>query len=92
MDEIDDAVLQVNAWQAENEGWNCIEKGAGAIGKAALGPNAVIDGFENLVVGLETRSIFGLTAFIEFTNIHVWYIHVLAWVREFFSTNPIPYQ
>jgi hypothetical protein len=92
MDEIDHAVFQVNAGQAENEGRNRIEKGAGAIGKAALRSYSMIDRFENLVVGFETRSIFGLTTFIEFTNIHMWYIHVLAWVRDFFSTNPIPYQ
>ena len=92
MYEIDHTVFQVNTGQAENEGRNRIEKGAGTVGKAALGPNAVIDGFQDLIVGLESSRIFGLTAFIEFTNIHVWYIHVLAWVREFFSINPIPYQ
>ena len=64
MHQIDHAVFQVNSGQAQNERRNGIEKRTGAIGKAALGSYPVIDGFEDLIIGLESRRIFGFTPFI----------------------------
>ncbi len=90
MNQIDHAVFQVNSRQAQNERRNGIQKGAGAIGKSALGPNSVIDGFQDLIVGLQSRRILGFPPFIEFTDIHVGRIHVLVWVREYLNMNPIP--
>lgn len=82
MNEIDHAVFQVNARQSQDEWWNGIEEGAGAVGKPALRSDSVIDGFEDLIVGLQSRSVLGFSAFIEFADIHVGRIHVLVWVRE----------
>ena len=82
MNQIDHAVFQVNSGQAQNERRNGIQKGAGAIRKPALSSNPVIDGFENLIVGLQSRCVLGFAPFIEFTHIHVGRIHVLVWVRE----------
>lgn len=90
MNQIDHAVFQVNARQSQNERRNGIEEGARAIGKSALSSNSVIDGFEDLIVGLQSRRILGFAPFIEFTHIHVGRIHVLVWVREYLNMNPIP--
>jgi hypothetical protein len=45
MNKIDHTVFQVNSGQAQDEWWNGIEKGAGAVWQTALGPDSVIDGF-----------------------------------------------
>jgi hypothetical protein len=90
MNQIDHAVFQVNSRQAQNEWRNGIQKGAGAVGKPTLGPNSVIDGFQDLIVGLQSRRVLGFSAFIEFADIHVGRIHVLVWVREYLNMNPIP--
>ena len=82
MNQIDHAVFQVDSGQAQDERRNGIEEGAGAIGKPALSPDSVIDGFQDLIVGLQSSRIFGFSAFIEFADIHVGRIHVLVWVRE----------
>ena len=82
MNQIDHAVFQVNTRQAQNERRNGIQKGAGAIGKSALSSYAVIDRFQDLIVGLQSRRVLGFAPFIEFTHIHVGRIHVLVWVRE----------
>jgi hypothetical protein len=50
----------------------------------------VIDGFQDLIVGLESGGVLGFSAFIEFADIHLGCAHILVWVREYLSMKPIP--
>jgi hypothetical protein len=90
MNQIDHAVFQVNSGQAQNERGNSIEERARAIRKPTLSSDSVIDGFQDLIVGLQSRRILGFSAFIEFADIHLGRTHVLVWVREYLNMNPIP--
>jgi len=63
--EVYDAVFQVNAGEAQNERRDGVEEGTGAGRELALDPNAIVDGFENLVVGSETGRVFRLSALVK---------------------------
>jgi hypothetical protein len=63
--EIYDAVLQVNAGQAQNERGDGVEEGTGTGRELALDPNAIVDGFQNLVVGSEAGRVLRLSALVK---------------------------
>lgn len=72
MDEIDHAVLQVDAWKPKNEWRNGVQERAGAAREPTLNPNAIMDGFQNLVIGSESSCILRLSAFVKLGHLKCW--------------------
>ena len=68
VDEVDDAVFEVDFGQAQNKRRNCVQKRAGTVGEIPLDPNSMVDGVEELIVGSEPGRVLGLSAFIEFAD------------------------
>jgi hypothetical protein len=74
VDEVDHTVLQVDSGKTENKRRNRVEEGAGAAREAALDPNAIMNGFQNLVVGSESGCILRLSALVKLGHLKRWYL------------------
>jgi hypothetical protein len=66
IDQINDTVFQIDLWQTQNERRNGIKQVALRVRKFRNDTNAVINLFEDFVIGTKTGCIFGLTFIVEF--------------------------
>ena len=66
IDQINDTVLQIDLWQTQNEGGDSIEQVALGVWEFRNDTNAVINLFEDFVVGTKARGIFGPAFIVEF--------------------------
>lgn len=69
IDEVDDAVLEVNLGQTQNEWRNGVEQRAGTVWHVALDPYAMVYCVQNLVVGAKTGSILGLPPLVQVLDV-----------------------
>jgi hypothetical protein len=77
VDEVDDAVFEVDFGQAQDKRRNCVQEGAGTVGEIPLDPNSMMDRVEELIVGSEPGRVLGLSAFIEFADPENRRVHTL---------------